>query len=89
MKDKTQILQNDALRTANKTTRKMHVTLEELHKNGNHHTDRVEERLGRSTKRYLLRKRNDQLMKTVMHRIHNPRLNRIGWHRLMKEHFAT
>jgi len=79
---KLQVIQNDALRTANRVTRRMHVRIDDLHQGSN--MKQIEDRTMLAAESYFNRKRLDPLLHEVMKNINNPKLNRIGWHKQMK-----
>ena len=79
---KLQVLQNDALRTASRVTRLMHVRITDLHKECN--VKLIEERTKSATLRYLKSKEDSPLLQELLGKL-NRKLNRIGWHKKMRE----
>jgi len=83
LRDKLQVIENDCLRAASQVTRRMHVRIEDLHKD--HEIEMLDTRRKELTRKYIERKRHDPLLLDVMNRIdaENPIE---GWHALMSEY---
>ena len=77
-KRKMQVLQNDALRLANRATRSSRRRIVELHDDAG--IPLVKDRFINLTRMYFARKSDECLLWQVKNNIDNPTLRQIGWH---------
>ena len=81
IRKKLQVLQNDALRLANRVTRVMRRRIVDMHDEVN--LPLIKERLSSSVTKYFIRKAEDPMMLQVKRNLQTPSLRLIGWHRLI------